>query len=531
MKCKYDEYFVQKYNDGELSIEERSEFEKHLGSCGNCSKLASSDIALLRYLKEDNVIEDIPVNSIVSQIDLNKYKSSSMKRKILSSVNRLRPSLKVAVPALALCFIVTIIASNPMLSDLVINKAASLFDKQERTRPQYAREMSIEEIDNNTAGLSDSLLVKKLNEDGLGVSPWEVAFADDNKVFFRNYASLVGYKNGHIYRVADLKSMNADHVQGSIISEFKFNPDGSYVAIGNSSREEGFRDEYKNNIYMLNTQTGSYFILTIGNYADICDNWSFNGRYYVFADKNEFSDISLFDSENKKLYAINNPGVSIEKIFVTDEGFVSFYSQGNLYFLDEKDYGVDKEVAIDFEPLFVDGKHRTAIAFTNSAIVKHNYKKGKVEAIGSEYKDTNINEEDMLVKNNRFVVFRVADDVGIYDFKKDMLSTLSPTKLPSDGYIHSLIISPDGERAFFNEGATVFHFGKGTEGMVEFGYAQPLWMNNSEIVYIELQPALDLSTSMNELNAGEFVIITYNVDTKQKNVVFKSVDVLQKTDS
>ncbi len=529
MKCKYDEYFVQRYNDGELSIEEKSEFEKHLGSCDNCSAIISNDRALLRYLKEDNVIRDVPVSSIVSRIDLNKYKASSKKYKVLSFINRFRPSLKVAVPVLALSLIIMIIAANPKLSEIVMNSAASLLDKHERVKPQYAREISIEEVD-NTVKLSDSLLVRKLNEDGMGVAPWEVSYADDNKVFFRNYASLVGYKNGHIYRVADLKAMHADHVQGSVISEFKFNPDGTYVAIGNFSAEEGFGEEYKSNIYMLNTETGSYFVLGEGNYADICDNWSFNGRYYVFADKSKFSDISFFDSEKKKLYAIINPGVSIEKIFVTDEGFISFSSQGNIYFLNGKDYDVEKKVAIGFDPLFIDGKHKTAIAFTDGNIVKYNFGKGKAETKESEFKDTNINEDDVVVKNNRFVVFRVSDGIGIYDLKKDILSSLSPTKLPSDGYISSLTISPDGERAFFKEGATVLHFGKDGEGMVELSYIYPSWMSNSEIVFIELQPALDSGTSMDTINAGEFAIIAYNVKSKQKNVVFKSVDIMQKTD-
>ena len=530
MKCKYDEYFVQRYNDGELSIEEKSEFEKHLGSCDNCSTIISNDRALLRYLKEDNVIKDVPATSIVSQIDLNKYKASSKKYKVLSFLNRWRPSLKVTVPALALSLIIIIIASNPMLSEIVMNGAASLIDKHERVQPQYAREISIEEI-NNTVKLSDNLLVRKLNEDGMGVAPWEVSYADDNKVFFRNYASLVGYKNGHIYRVADLKAIHADHIQGSVISEFKFNPDGTYVAIGNFSAEEGFGDEYKSNIYMLNTETGSYFVLGEGNYANICDNWSFNGRYYVIADKNKFSDISFFDSEKKKLYAIDNPGVLIDKIFVTDEGFISFSSQGNIYFLNGKDYDVEKKVAIGFDPLFIDGKHKTAIAFLDGAIVKYNFGKGKTNTKGSEYKDANINEDDVLVKNNRFVVFRVTDGIGIYDLKKDTLNSLSPTKLPSDGYIDSLTISPDGARALFTEAANVFHFGKDDEGMVELSYIQPSWMSNSEIVYIELQPALDLGTSMVEINAGEFAIITYNVESKQKNVVFKSVDIMKKTDS
>ncbi|OPZ89306.1 MAG: hypothetical protein BWY74_02781 [Firmicutes bacterium ADurb.Bin419] len=527
MKCKYDEFFIQKYNDGDLSIEEKSEFEKHLSYCTECSNGISDDKALLSYLAEDKVTGGVPVTSIVSRIDLDRYKVNSREYKIKHFISRLKPSLKIAVPVVAFSLIFIVIASNPPLSKYLVDGAANLLNKGERVKSQFVKEVGIEEVDNKTVELRDDNLVQKLNEYGMGVSPWEVSYADKDKVFFRNYASLVGYKDGHIYRVADLKALKADHVQGSVVSEFKFNPRGSHVAIGNFNAE----DEYKSSIYMLNTDTGKYFIVGDGNYANITDNWSFDGRYYVFADKNPISGIRLFDTHTDKLYEIKNPGVSIEKIFVNEEGVISFYTSGDVYFLSAKTYDVEKKSSIDFEPLFLEGKSKTAIAYKAGNIEKHYLERDKIEVNGfglPEQNSVGTDENNIYIDNNRFVVFKVSDDVGIYDLKENSITSLSSSRLPKDGSVSSLRVSPEGEWVLFNDWSNINYFGKNDEGVLEGNYVYPLWMSDSKIVFINLYSWQGLETTVGDIMAGEFEIVTYDVISKEKSVIFNSVN---KTDT
>jgi anti-sigma factor (TIGR02949 family) len=63
--------FIMSYQDGELSVEERAEFERHLQVCPSCQAyLATYDqtVALVRQCRgEDPVPEDVP-ESLVAAI-------------------------------------------------------------------------------------------------------------------------------------------------------------------------------------------------------------------------------------------------------------------------------------------------------------------------------------------------------------------------------------------------------------------------------------------------------------------------------
>lgn len=526
MKCKYDEYFIQKYNDASLSIEDKREFEKHLVNCEYCESIVSKDRTFLEFIKEDGNIGEVPIDSILSRIDLDRYKNSNRKYKFKSFVSRCIPSFKVAVPVLAVSIAIITIFLNPMLKKTLIEGALNWTDKNERFGLQGAREIITEEIDNKTVELKDDLLVGKLNEYGIGVSPWMTSYADNDKVFFRNYASMVGFKNGHIYRVADLISMHADHVQGSVVSEFKFNSNGDYVTIGNYNGEEGYPDEYKSNIYMLNTDSGKYRIIGEGDYAKITDFWSFNGRYYVFVGKNEISDIRLFDSEKDKLYEIENPGTEIQKIFVTDEGYISFYSSGNIYFLSGNNYEVEKKIEADIEPQFLDGRNKTAIAIQDGLLRRYDYDKNRVETISSDIEgkgDVLITDTDnMFFRDFRFLGFKYSNSIGIYDFKEDRLKSFSPIKLPSDGYISGFNVSTNGERVFFHEDFNICYFGKDGEDVLDSTNMSWTWMSDSRTVSVKWPVPVGLETTIGNINAGEFEIVTYDAVSKQSDVIFIS---------
>ncbi|MFZ5988565.1 MAG: Ig-like domain-containing protein [Bacillota bacterium] len=540
MKCKYDEYFIQKYNDNSLSIEERSEFEKHLNFCEPCQSIVSYDKAFLSFIKENKSVGEVPVDSILSQIDLNKYKDSKEEYKIRSFISRFRPSIKTTVPVLAASILVMVMLLNPAITSTLMDGAKNIINKSDRIQEEGIKEIYIHEVDNRTVDLKDRLLVEKLNKDGIGVSPWIPSYADNEKVFFRNYSSLVGYKNGHIYQVADLIAMQADHVQGSVVSQFKFNSNGSYLAVGNLNGEVGPDDAYKSPIYILNTDTGKYYIVGEGNYATIADSWSFDGDYYVFADKNELSNIRLFDTSKKKLYEIKNPGISIEKIFVTNGGVISFYSKGKIYFLDEKTYEIERKEEVDFDPLYLDAKGKTAIALQNGNLKNYDYTKNRVNIIQASNKEKDEifieNSDNIFVSDYRFLVLKYSNNIGVYDLENDKLCSFSPVKLPSDGYFSSFRVSPSGERVFFDGGGDIFFFGKDGEGVIDspdMDSYTSAWMNDSKIVSIYLLPQAGLEPTVGNIKAGEFEIISYDVVTRQKSVVYSSVssEGMQKTSS
>ena len=277
---------------------------------------------------------------------------------------------------------------------------------------------------------------------------------------------------------------------------------------------------------MLNTDSGKYRIVGEGDYAQITDFWSFNGRYYVFAGKNGISDIRLFDSEKDKLYEIENPGTEIQKIFVTDEGYISFYSSGNIYFLNGNNYEVEKKIEADIEPQFLDGRNKTAIAIQDGLLKRYDYEKNRVETISSDIEgkgDVLITDTDnMFFRDFRFLGFKYSDRIGIYDFKEDRLKSFSPVKLPSDGYISGFSVSTNGERVFFHEDFNICYFGKDGEDVLDSTNMSWTWMSDSRTVSVKWPVPVGLETTIGNINAGEFEIVTYDVVSRQSDVIFKS---------
>jgi hypothetical protein len=371
MKCKYDEYFIQKYNDGLLCMEDKTEFENHLENCKLCKDLIRKDKIFLDFVREETEIKEIPIENILSRIDANKYKQ----RHRLIPGFYMKPLLKGFVPALGVVLIIAMMSFSNPFSETVKSAVGNVLNKSERVNiPSALSEIKLEEFDNKTTEITGQKLVEELNKDGLGVAPWTVSYGSSEKIFFKSYAALVGYKNGAIYKVADLKNMQADHVQGSVVSDFRFNSKGDYVVIGNRLDEsEGYQLE--SNIYMLETDTGKYHIIEKGNLKSIVDNWSFNGQFYVYANKNTNSNIKLFNSSSKKFYEIENTAFNIEKIFVSDEGEVSFYADGNICFLKKDTYEIGTKISVDFTPLFINSKDNFSVALKDGVLKKYQFDK------------------------------------------------------------------------------------------------------------------------------------------------------------
>ncbi|TYQ18073.1 UNVERIFIED_CONTAM: hypothetical protein Cloal_0478 [Acetivibrio alkalicellulosi] len=547
MNCKYDEYFIQKYNDSNLSVEEKLKFEKHLTSCQQCKKITLLDRAFISYVKQDESVENYTVN-IMSQVDHSKYPQA--KYKLLALLNKSMQYVKIAVPILVVSLFIFIVSSNSIIKETFMDSAINILNKGDRLNNEFQidnnamtalnesehtstqaidqttlnenyntttptiNEINIEKTYTNSTNLKGKPLVEKLNSDGPGVSPWLISYADNDKIFFRNYASLVGYKDGDIYLAADLISLRADHIQGSVVSEFKFNKLGNYVVIGNSSCEEDFANDFKSNVHIMNTQTGDYFIIDEANYANISDCWSLNGNYYAFVDKSNFSNPRLFDASKEKFYEISNLGVQIEKIFVTDEGIISFYADKKIYYLNEKTYEIDKKVVVDFEPLFIDGKNYTAFSFEDNGLKKYDFKNNNAH-ITEIFSTKN---DYFLYKDYRFLIFRDFDSLKIFDFKEEVLNTF-----PTNDQHAYYSISPNGKTVLDTNSNTIYTF-EGDNDLLEISkldYSSN-WISDSKIVFISILNQEE-ATSLLDIKAGEFEIITYDVISKEQNIIYNSL--------
>ena len=521
MKCKYDGYFIQKYNDGLLCMEDIAEFENHLENCKICKDMITKDKIFLDFAKEKTEIKEILVENILSKIDANKYKR---RHRLIPGLD-MKPILKGFVPALGVVLIIAMMSFSNPFSKAVKSAVGNVLNKGERVKLASAlSEIKLEEFDNKTTEITGQKLVEDLNKDGLGVAPWNVSYGSREKIFFKSHTALVGYKNGAIYKVADLKNMHADHVQGSVVSDFRFNSKGDYAVIGNRLDES---EDYPldSNIYMLETDTGKYHIIEKGNFRKVIDNWSFNGQFYVYANKNTNSNIKLFDATSKKFYEIENTASDIEKIFVSDEGEVSFYSGGNIYFLKKDTYEIGAKIIVDFEPLFINSKDNFSVALKDGILKKYHFdKKVGTSKEASDGQSIQVGD-NVYLDDFRFLVFNNPDKLWVYDTKEGILNQFDSEFYDGDSWAFQLDSS--GKSVFFvcKDGCAFMSeraYGGINSDFLSFSAD---WIDESRIATIKmiLPEGVD-KNDITELNAGEFEIVTYDVKTKEEQTIFKSVE-------
>ncbi|WP_010244331.1 hypothetical protein [Acetivibrio cellulolyticus] len=522
MKCKYDGYYIQKYNDGLLCMEDKAEFENHLENCKICKDMIRKDKIFLDFAKEETEIKEIPIESILSKINTNKYKQ---RHKLVHGFN-MKPLLKGFVPALGIVLIIAMMFFCNPFREAVKSAVGNILNKSDRVKIESSlSEIQIEQVDNKTSEITGQKLVEDLNKDGLGVAPWTISYGSREKIFFKSYAALVGYKNGSIYKVADLKNMNADHVQGSVVSDFRFNSNGNYVVIGNCLYES---EDYQldSNIYMLETDTGKYHIIEKGNFKNIIDNWSFNGRFYVYANKNANSNIKLFNATNKKFYEIENTAFNIEKIFVSDEGEVSFYSDGNIYFLKKDTYEIGVKINVDFNPLFINSKDNFSVALKDGVLKKYHFdKKGGTFEEASDDQSAQVGD-NVYLEDFRFLVFNSPDKFRVYDTKEGILNQFDSKYYDENSW--GFRLDSSGKNMIFSWKNGCAYMSTEDQGEInsdDFLSFRAYWIDESRIATIKMiLPEGADKNNITEQNAGEFEIVNYDVKTEEEQTIFKSVE-------
>lgn len=518
MKCKFDMEFIQKYNDRILSTESRQEFEQHMEGCPCCRKLMEEDAEVLEFLQEERRLPNIPVAAIVSQIDEKRYSGDIHKYRVGRMIRKRIPQPKVLIPIAGVFIVIFILAVNPATVGKLADGIASVLQNRNAQDNNIVDVLGAEK-DGNVAGKTDEVLVKELNEEGMGVSPWNIVYADKDKVFLRSATSLIGYKDGHIYRVAYLKDMKATGLQGDEISNLKFSPEGRFVVIGNAYYG-GAADGYiAKPVYVVNTETGKYREITRQNLANTVDGWSPNGRYYILAGKETPPDILVYDTSSKAILIVKSQGLKkIHKIFISDEGKIAFYADGALVFMDSITGKVDLKVSVYFTPIFISAQDRTAVFVHNGELSKFNADKGKQTLLDNKIK---IMEGAKLYKD--FVIYQGEDGtIGILNFKTQSVSHVKIPGATTEDFL-TLQLSPDGRKIFMERmisgqelGLAVYDAQK--EGMTELRGAyfyNSGWMGNAVA-------SVRMINTDESFKAGMFEIVKYDTFGISPEILYRS---------
>lgn len=180
-------------------------------------------------------------------------------------------------------------------------------------------------------------LLERLKEESPGVAGWLVGYADNDKVIFYNHAHMLAYniKNRHFVSAIDLLSIDANHIQGSVVTEFAFSPNGDHVIINNGMSEN--QPGWTAKMYLGDVQTGAVREIALANSFRIVSSWSPNAQYFAFADR-AGTNVTVYDvltgaknvigfgqGEIKRILVTNNGGLVIEAssifLMAPDKGY------------------------------------------------------------------------------------------------------------------------------------------------------------------------------------------------------------------
>jgi len=168
MKCRYDFEFIYNYNEDNISIESKNEFESHSKNCDECRRTLYSDRALLNYVMAEVPVGSVPVDSILSRIDMQKYRGNTGKYRLKSLLHGMAPAVRIAVPAAAAVIALTVIFSNPAVFNLLFKGNAGIYDRDKAGAAQSSEPSKAESLEKNGTGAIES----KMETDG--TAPYEI---------------------------------------------------------------------------------------------------------------------------------------------------------------------------------------------------------------------------------------------------------------------------------------------------------------------------------------------------------------------
>ncbi|MCX7921460.1 MAG: hypothetical protein N3B21_05495 [Clostridia bacterium] len=529
MKCNYDMSFIQSYNDGSISLESKFKFEEHLKHCSKCNRIMNGDRDFVEFIKTDVWVGTIPVSKIISGIDVEKYKTGSKKYRFAAVLNNLLISYKVGMMVGVCIIAVLVVLLSPLrIGSLSDNIGSSLVDKDTIIYTPMPQELT------------------KLKY------PWETVYADKDKFFFKSRASLIGYKNGHIYEVANFKELNANFVQELGGTSIKFNSGGSYAVIGCISH----REDYNSNIYMMNTENGIYFSIAKGNFANVTDSWSEDGTYYALASKYGQSNIQIYDTSQNKLYEVRFSYGAVENLFVSNNGDLAVYSGKKVYVI-KKDGEVDSIIPFEHTDIYYISLENKYIYFLNNgALSKQNLVKGGIvkhiqdvstnaaadhivamknqynnldrDGMPSPIQDVSTGFEVYQVQfmKNRFLMTRYGrNKVGLLDLKTDTFRVFNTEYLPEGESLPRADISPQGDKILFSFSQSILLLDTKGEILIDqrndmpYQAFYPLWMGESKIVFTSVT-----IPGNNIANGEEFNVTSYDIESKKVQMMYSSKD-------
>jgi hypothetical protein len=523
MPCQYDDSFISHYLNGELDIPSKKAFEHHIKLCPDCQA------TLEAMPKKAPDIVDEPIKSESVSLDLIKKlrkRANPGRAKKAAPKPVLPPYMvflkKYGIPILSAVVLITILAI-PQISNPIWG---GLWSGAKKETPVISDTIDHTEslVFSSSTVISDQAqLVEMLNAKGMGASPWQVLYTDEEKAFIRNNYYVVGFKDEGLYLAADLDSLGLNRVEGLAVTGISFSPTGHYMLAGNPALDDESKDE-TTGVYLFNMQNGMYAKVTSLSLNKLAFAWSPDGRFLAFSRRNDTTGIQVFDTQTRELHLLETNANQVKSIFITSSGKLSVYT-GSSVMSASIDNPVWTTVDYAIEPFYIDPETGTAWFISDGTI------KGQIpgyeatQSLDLAAADTEA-ATGFKITGSRvtggFLVFLMENgNAGALN-----LQAMTAKLFDLDGVIAAdnlpwLQITKEGTHMILvQEGSLIISNGPQTSalkipGLASLSPDQLKWADEENLVYVRL---LNLDTP----KAGELAIMKINVVTGETSALLKT---------
>lgn len=336
--------------------------------------------------------------------------------------------------------------------------------------------------------------IKDLKSDKMW--PFEIGYSEKDKIIAYNDSYLLAIKGKKIYSTLNLKKIDANHINGPIITTFKFSPDGNYVIINNGDSQNSSKSIF--NLYFFDVKKNKLNILSKTNKFNIIDCWSNLSKYYAYYEKSG-ETVHIYDVTAEKLKKINIGKLNVQKLYISDKGNLLINADKNYIFKKNKDYARED---IKISGAIIDYNNNDIYYYDEENIYKNN--SGKITKLVEMEKKYKLKEA-----NHRYSVFSDGDSTVVYDYKKIFHFGFGYVESFKDG---RSFFSPDIKKCLISKiqyPMVISYTGQVKEykDKKELGgiYRYP-WINSNTIVIIRNHEEKVLIIKFNVKNGNEEII-------------------------
>lgn len=386
-------------------------------------------------------------------------------------------------------------------------------DSKHRTPPEvrytdYRDRLSANLKDNNPQLVK---LLEGLKGESAGVAGWLVGFSNSDKVVFYNHAHMLAYSitDRRFLSDIDLLSLDANHIQGSVVTNFSFSPNGDYVIINNGLSEND--GNWKAKMYLADVRNGSVVEIASANYYRIFNSWSLNSQFYVFADR-DGTNVNVYDVIKGAKNIVKSGQDQVKRISVTGKGDIVIEANSFFLLVKDDDYRL-KDLDIKGNILAVSGFDM--VYYDGETVQKYSIDSGENTVLknmpeGLVFRGVTRGQAIFTTKKgSTSMVYNVVDNsVYKYDYTYDSFPGLLNWSFSPDSK-HCVVLDGDSYRVIDEQGKE--ERVKVEKNRVNYRCD---WVNDTTFVDVIIREETNV-------NAGNFEISIYDLKAKQRKILYE----------